>query len=814
MKKLLLTLAVTSALGLTACDDESLDDARKEAEQNPVIEISTIAYDPSNGVLPVPNDLLASGTTDGTLNIPVADPTDYSNPQVAINGLDGWSMSHPMSIDVLTADGVDIDEASAAAPGAVRIFETIFGSPLAPPECAEVPTGAACMVVAELQFGVDFITQANGDAIAIVPLRPLKPATGYMVTTTTALMDTESRPVYASSTYSLVKQDINEKPLGTESQLALQGAVNSYEAAMAAFGVDPETITYTGAMTTQSIADVSALNRLSMIADPATTPVLMPPTDTMMTVADLLAAQGITDPNTLAVASTALLHSSTLTNVPYYLEYPGLENCDLTELATTQACDGINSRWMAAGDSPVTILGAVESGALPPEAVAASCPDADLTNPATLVGCEILGTDGNPIMLDAERHLTKFNPLAKPTTLQTLEVLVTIPDTSDAANGVRTALGLPTISATPAAGWPVVIFGHGLGGAKDQNVAIAGMFAAQGIAMLSIDAPLHGSRGWDANMDGVYEISASQGMIALDPVTYANASLLVYVKLDNLLTTRDNFRQSINDHLALRMGINSLAQAAPGVFDASKVSISGISLGGINTVMTAAVGNLPLVDPTSGTELPPYYAFNVVAPNVPTQGLAGVFAYSESFGPIVEAGLTSTDTFMEVLSEATGLSIEELEALQANDPEQYQALVDAVYPAFLSEFVFAAQTVVDSSDPVGYASLLAAQDVPLYLAEVIGDTVLPNDNSAFGLPLSGTEPLIRTLGLAGVDSTVAGDPYVRGAVRFVDSAHSSLLDPTVNAATTLEMQTQLAVYIASGGATILVTNDSVVQPVM
>ncbi|RCU50497.1 lipase [Corallincola holothuriorum] len=813
MRKLIITLAVASALAVTGCDDESLDDARNDAAGTPVINASKISYDPANGVLPVPNDLLYTDTTDGTLNIPVTDPSDLSNPQVAINALDGWSTNQPFVINVITDGDVTLDPASAAAPGVVRIYETVFGGPLAPPECAEVPTGAACMVIAELAFGTDFITSSSGNQLLIMPLAPLKAKTGYLITTTSLLMDSESRPVQASSTYTLVKQDINTLPLGTPSQLLLQGAVNSYENAIAAFGVDTSVITYSGAMTTQSIEDVSALNRLTMAADPATTPVLMPPAMTGLTVADALYELGIRDTNTLAVASTALLANSTLTNVPYYLEFPNFGNCDLTELATTSQCDAINSHWLAAGDSPVTILGAVQSGALPPEAVLASCPDADLSNAASLVGCEIKDAEGNPIGLDPERNLTKYNPLAAPTEMQTLDVLVTLPDTSDAANGVRAALGLPAITAAPAAGWPVVVFSHGIGGAKEQNLALAGSFALQGLAMVSIDAPLHGSRGWDADMNGVFEISASSGMIAFDPVKYANANVLLYVKLDNLLTTRDNFRQNINDHLALRMGFNSLAQVAPGVFDPTRVSISGVSLGGINTVSTAAVGGLPLIDPTTGSELPSYYAFSTVMPNVPAQGLAGVFAYSETFGPVAKAAFVESDSFKQVLSDATGLSLEELAALEASDPDAYQALVDQVYPTFIAQFVFAAQTVVDSSDPVGYAPILAGQGVPVYLAEVVGDTVLPNDNSAFGLPLSGTEPLIRVLGLPGVDATVTGAPAT-GAVRFIDSAHGSVADPTVNPAATVEMQTQLAVYAASGGAMILVSDPSVVQPVM
>ena len=54
-------------------------------------------FDPSNGVIPFPNNLLFSGTTDGTLNIPVTDAADYSDPQVAMNALDGFSTVAPIT---------------------------------------------------------------------------------------------------------------------------------------------------------------------------------------------------------------------------------------------------------------------------------------------------------------------------------------------------------------------------------------------------------------------------------------------------------------------------------------------------------------------------------------------------------------------------------------------------------------------------------------------------------------------------------------------------------------------------------------------
>ena len=66
MKKMLLGIAIAAAL--SGCGSESLEDVKSKSE--PVVPYATVKYDPSAGVLSVPNDLLFLGTTDGTLNMP------------------------------------------------------------------------------------------------------------------------------------------------------------------------------------------------------------------------------------------------------------------------------------------------------------------------------------------------------------------------------------------------------------------------------------------------------------------------------------------------------------------------------------------------------------------------------------------------------------------------------------------------------------------------------------------------------------------------------------------------------------------------
>jgi hypothetical protein len=81
------------------------------------------------------------------------------------------------------------------------------------------------------------------------------------------------------------------------------------------------------------------------------------------------------------------------------------------------------------------------------------------------------------------------------------------------------------------------------------------------------------------------------------------------------------------------------------------------------------------------------------------------------------------------------------------------------------------------------------------LHEVWGDTVLPNFVQT--APLSGTEPMIRAGRLAAYSSTRMDPEGIDGTGRFVPPAtHSSLLSPAASPAATMEMQKQMASFVA------------------
>ncbi|MBU0911147.1 MAG: lipase, partial [Gammaproteobacteria bacterium] len=572
MNKLLLSFAIASALGLAGCGGESLDEIKDDTQTGGEVQIplSRVVYDPANGVLSPPNDLLLQGTQDGTLFMPGEknaagahiDAPNYADPTTSLGALDGWSTQNPFSVALSFTTGVTLDAASVQQAGAVYLVETLMGDPASPDaDCRAVPRGAACKAVDSLTFGVDYITRASGNSVAVIPLKPLKAATTYILVFTSALKDSEGRSVAPSSTYELVKQDITTKPLGTAAQLALQGVINSFENAVSVESINKDDIIYTAAITTQSTAPVFSTIKQLMAPSPLNnnTPPSVLLTNTGAVVSDLLfpgqaVADSLADPR--FIFKLAKLYTGTI-NLPYYLGAATAENPTAP----------LSTRWTARCDSGAIIASLTDAEKTAREAA--------ITNPAQAGNdafCKAASTSAaspsgalRDFGLDKQRHLTKFNVIPKVNSTQTLAVQVTVPDEVRGA-----ALGL----VKPAAGWPVVILQHGITSKKEDMLAITGALSARGFATIAIDHPLHGSRGFKV---GDVVINASTN------------SATDYMNLSNLLVTRDNLRQSIADMLGLRLGMNFNNQ--PGLLNTQDVQFLGHSLGAISGTSMVALAN-------------------------------------------------------------------------------------------------------------------------------------------------------------------------------------------------------------------------------
>ena len=795
MKKLVLSLAIASTLGLSACDDETIQDVEKEVVDNGTVVTPTarVKFNPSAGAagLSIPNDLIFSGTVDGTLEIPVADPTDGSDPFVAISALDGWSISQPFPLGIEFPAGTSLDGDSVFNPASVRIFEAIMGGNVNDSDCTAVTRGLACKVVGELVYTQDFVTQKSGDSVVVVPMKPLKAETTYIMVMTNNLRDNNGKAIAGSTTYELARQDITTLPLGNESQLGLQAAINSYEAAVVAAGVDSDTIIYSAAMTTQSTTRV--LSTLKAVMAQVTVPQMVANAqqgipaigvaDTGMSVANVL--NGLIPESLIPLYSAANYIRGSIT-LPYYSGIPSAEN----PLAP------VNDWWRARCDSGATLAGLAAAN---PAAIPAGPLDANDGF------CMNFGLrDLSSVMaIDTERNLTKFNPIPATSAMLPIDVQMTTPDIA-VANAIRASMELPDLE-EPADGWPVAILVHGITSTKEQMLPITGLLSLYGIATIAIDQPLHGSRGFDLNGDDVDDINTS------------TVSTLHYVNLGSMLTMRDNTRQSTADLLGLRLGMNFLAGAN---IDSSKVHLLGHSLGGIYGMNTVGLANTPLNEQIDGL-------FKIASTSLAMPGLmlANFGLDSPAFEGLAKSNLTlQLSPDFKAAVEATlpaDYSQEELSAFYFAFYDSLSVEQKATLDGGFAQFTFAAQTVTDSGDPIAYVQALAATQTPTHLIEVVGNGVdnLPDQtvtNTAPFTPMGGTEPAIAFLGLQGVSEDTNGS----GVVRFVNGHHSSILDPRANAASpdaelsaraTQEMQTQVATFFASMGQLIKITDAAVVK---
>jgi Pla-1/cef family extracellular lipase len=802
MKKLVLGLAIASALGLSACGSETIKDVQKEVVDNgsAVTPSARVKFDPSKGAagLSIPNDLIFSGTVDGTLNIPVADPTNGADPFVAISALDGWSISQPFPLDIEFPEGTSLDGDSVFDPASVRIFEAVMTGDASDSDCAGTNRALACKVVGELVYTQDFVTQKSGNSIVVVPMKPLKAETTYIMVMTNNLRDNNGKAVAGSSTYELVRQDLETLPLGSASQLALQATINSYETAVVAAGVDSETIIYSAAMTTQSTMRV--LSTVKAVMAKVTVPQMVANAqqgipaigvqDTGLSVANVL---GDLIPASLIPLYSAANYVRGKIDLPYYSGIPSAEN----PLAPA------NDWWRARCDSGATLAGLAAA------------------NPAAIPAGPLDENDGfcmnfglrdlsSVLAIDTERNLTKFNPIPATSATLPIDVQMTTPDLA-VANAVRASMQLPALE-EPANGWPVAMLVHGITSTKEQMLPITGLLSLYGIATIAIDQPLHGSRGFDLNGDGVDDINTS------------TVSTLHYVNLGSMLTMRDNTRQSTADLLGLRLGMNFLggfdSEGNQIKIDSSKVHLLGHSLGGIYGMNTVGLANTELDPQIDGL-------FKIASTSLAMPGLMLANFGLES--PAFE-GLAKSNLALQLSPEFAALVAANLPADYTQ--EQLSAFYFAFYDALTAEqkapldagfaqFTFAAQTVTDSGDPIAYVQALAATNTPTHLIEVVGNGVdnLSDQtvtNTAPFTPMGGTEPAIALLGLQAVSEDTNGS----GAVRFVNGHHSSILDPRPNAASpdaalsakaTQEMQTQVATFFASMGQLIKITDPDVVK---
>lgn len=293
-KKLFLILPLAAIFVLGGCvkDDESVPPS-----DNPYAGFKA-EYAPAGALLPYPNDLYFANSTDGTVNIPVPDPTDTSDPNVAVNALDGFSTTAPASASFTDS----IDDSTLVGGSTVFVFDVT--NPSAP-----------TMLTAGTDYTVGLSTAVD-DAqrtVVITPLHPLMPQERYAVFLTDGIKSVTGDAASASSAFSQIKDAVaNNKTLSDATLEATKEAVAPL-LQLADVALQPvggaDSVVVAWSYTTQSIgASLDAIGSAAT-AQPAAVAF------TTLTTKDVLDPTG-TNP---AVTGNANVYAGFVT-VPYYLD--------------------------------------------------------------------------------------------------------------------------------------------------------------------------------------------------------------------------------------------------------------------------------------------------------------------------------------------------------------------------------------------------------------------------------------------------------------------------------------------------------------
>ncbi len=302
-------------------------------------------------------------------------------------------------------------------------------------------------------------------------------------------------------------------------------------------------------------------------------------------------------------------------------------------------------------------------------------------------------------------------------------------------------------SPMPAAGYPVIISGHGLSNNRGSMLSLANELARAGFAMIGIDDVLHGARANIADVKNNFKGSYAGPDGIPDDYPFP---LDFFADFIDFIAVRDNFRQTVLDQMSLvrliqssKLDLSPLADAAGGQtpkLDAGHIYWNGGSLGGIMGSMTTAlepeIRGAALQVPGAG------FVQFITTNSAEVSGLVGTVAKG-SFG------------------------------IQGEEP------LDEFHPV-----AHLLATITESGDPIAYAphvfsKNLTPREAPdLLVTYALEDEVLPNIATlalirAFGIDLA-TPNLIDIPGVANIPSPVQGNRGNRtaAAVQYAPAEHA------------------------------------------
>jgi hypothetical protein len=344
----------------------------------------------------------------------------------------------------------------------------------------------------------------------------------------------------------------------------------------------------------------------------------------------------------------------------------------------------------------------------------------------------------------------------------------------------------------PAAGWPVAIFGHGFGDNKNSSpFIVASSLARRGIATIAINVVGHGggalgtlivnrttgtpvvlsAGGRGIDQDGNTTIDSTEGVNAVAPYT--------------LVSNRDGLRQTVIDLMQLvreiEVGMDVDGDGARDL-DPGRISYVGQSFGGIYGVKFLAV------EPN----------VRLGVPNVPGGAIIEIARLSPAFRGLVTLSLINRTP---PLINLPGFAFNENMPLRNLPP-----VIDTVPGASaIQRLLEWSEWATESGNPAAYAVHLRSRPLSGVPAKAVilqyarGDQTVPNPT---------TSAIIRAGALQDRTTAFRNDLAFAADPTFPKNPHTFLtrlpgLAPPGAAAVAIAAQEQIAVFLASDGATVI-----------
>ena len=648
MRKLCLACVLVG--GLAGCPDVDTDPGEGPGE---IMNGPTVEFDPAASIIPFPNNLVRDPAT-GKVNLPAQcneSPSAKALRENVLNKLDGFG-TYEVGLQVTFTNPVDM---ATLTKDTVVLFEREKdGVPVDPASATAIPVLA--LPATTVRFDPACTTPQTVNAVNIIPFDrskgvavPLDQRSTYVVAVLKGVKTPEGQEFGPSFTWALVRQAMDPVELDAMGNVVMEHTP-----------LDPN-----GDANGNGVPDLTELQGLDLLWKAHAKAMAFLEQKTIVRGNVLIAweftTQTVQDPLDATVANSP---AASLPTGPL----PG-----------TQSLSGGNAR------SFIELVYQQLGVAPTPQAAAALCGQLGCDNVGDVLGAG-LGNTNFQVLQD--------NPL---TGMKTIPGAWSDPVHPEPQGGnVIKAVAFVPSGTPPAGGWPVVVFGHGLGSRKETLFVFAPQLATAGFASIAIDFVGHGDRAVRVSNNaaiGCADVSGNPPEPSSHPQCYAP-----FLSTD-LAATRDSFRQTVLDLQRLVKALTACGTTNCGnlKIDPNHIAYAGQSLGGI--LGSLAVATTP--------------AYKGAVLNVPGVGWLDILENTEN--------LTIRCSLVDALIDAgilTGAKFDPMAGTGLCTSQDWQT-----QPGF-QQFRAIARWVLDPADPANFTKMLAMRR--FLIQEVVGDKVVPN----------------------------------------------------------------------------------------